>query len=120
MFNPNQVSAILDEIRRCAALSYSYDPTTTAQDRVKETLIQTHVVFQLVKPTRWFAKYWFRTDQAGQIDLMATSLGMIHLDNPLPYLWYQQHHTISPEDINSVKLILPRLLHAFSPAIGSS
>src|SRR5258705_19075 len=35
MFNPNQVSAILDEIRRCAALSYSYDPTTTAQDRVK-------------------------------------------------------------------------------------
>jgi hypothetical protein len=119
MFNPNQVSAILDGIRRCAALSYSYDPTTTTQDRVKETLIQTHVAFQLVKPTRWFAKYWFRTDDAGHIELMAEGLGLIHLDNPMPYMSYQQHHTISPEDVESVKRILPRLLHAFSPAIGS-
>src|SRR5260221_14142345 len=52
IFNPNQVNAILDDIRRCAALTYSYDPTTmAAQDGVKETLIQTHVAFQLVKPT---------------------------------------------------------------------
>src|SRR5260370_31137128 len=49
MFNPNQVSAILDEITRSAALSYTYDPTTTAQDRVKETLRQTHVALQFVK-----------------------------------------------------------------------
>jgi hypothetical protein len=117
MFNANQVNAIVDGIRRCAALSYSYDPATVAA--AQETLIQTHLAFQLVKPTRWFAKYWFRTDDLGQIDLMASSLGMIHLDNQLPYLWYQQHHTISLEDINSVKLILPRLLHAFSPSIGS-
>src|SRR5208282_1349325 len=119
MFNPSQVNAILDGIRRCAALSYSYDPTVAVQDRVKETLIQTNVAFQLIKPTRWFAKYWFRTDDAGHIDLMAEGLGLIHLRQSSPYLWYQQHHTISPEDIDSVKLILPRLLHAFSPAIGS-
>jgi hypothetical protein len=117
MCNANQVNAVLDEIRRCAALSYSYDPATVAG--AQETLIQTHLAFQLVKPTRWFAKYWFQTDDSGQIKLMANSLGTIHLDHPLPYLWYQQHHTISPEDINSVKLILPRLLHAFSPSIGS-
>src|ERR1700688_4082405 len=69
MFNANQVNAILDEIRRCAALSYSYDPATVAA--AQETLIQTHLAFQLVKPTRWFAKYWFQTDDSGQIKLMA-------------------------------------------------
>jgi hypothetical protein len=120
MFNPNQVNAILDSIPSYAALSYNYDPTVVAQDSVKETLIQTNVAFQLVKPTRWFAKYWFRTDDAGRIELMSTNLGTIHIDHSSnPYLWYQQHHTISIEDINAVKLILPRLLHALSPAIGS-
>jgi hypothetical protein len=120
MFNPNQVNAILDGIRRCAALSYSYDPATTpGQDRIRETLTHTQVAFQLVKPTRWFGKYWFQADDAGHIELMSNGLGMVHLDNPLPNLWYQQHHTISPEDVESVKLILPRLLHAFSPPIGS-
>jgi hypothetical protein len=120
MFNASQVNAILDAVRRCAALSYSYDPTTaTAQERVMDTLIHAHVAFQLVKPTRWFGKYWFRTDDAGHIESMSNSLGMIHLDNPLPYLWYQQHNTISPEDVELVRRILPRLLHAFSPAIGS-
>jgi len=119
MFNSNQVNAILDGIRRCAALSYSYDPTVAVQDGIKETLIQTHVAFQLVKPTRWFAKYWFRTDDAGHIELMAEGLGLVHLDNPQPYMSYQQHHTISLEDVESVKRILPRLLYAFSPAIGS-
>jgi len=120
MFNANQVNAILDAIRRCAALSYSYDPTTAAaQERVTHTLTHTHVAFQLVKPTRWFGKYWFRTDDSGHIESMSNDLGMIHLDNSLPYLWYQQHNTISPTDVESVKPILPRLLHAFSPAIGS-
>jgi hypothetical protein len=120
MFNANQVNAILDAIRRCAALSYSYDPTTaSAQDRVMDTLTHAQVAFQLVKPTRWFGKYWFRTDDVGNIESMSNGLGMIHLDNPLPYLWYQQHNTISPNDVESVKLILPRLLHAFSPAIDS-
>ena len=119
MFNANQVEATLQAIRRCAALSHSCDPTTVAQDRVRDTLVHTHMSFQLVKPTRWFSKYWFRTDDAGHIQLMSNGLGTIHLDNPKPYLWYQQHNTISPEDVESVKLILPRLLHAFSPPIDS-
>jgi hypothetical protein len=120
MFNASQVNAILDAIRRCAALSYSYDPTTAAaQERVMDTLIHSHVAFQLVKPTRWFGKYWFRTDDAGHIEPMSNGLGMIHLDNPLPYLWYQQHNTILAEDVEVVKRILPRLLYAFSPGTDS-
>ena len=119
MFNSNQVEAILEAIRGCAAVSYSYDSTTAPPDRVRDTLVHTHTAFELVKPTRWFAKYWFRADDASHIELMSGGLGMVHLDNPLPYLPYQQHNTISLEDVESVKQFLPRLLHAFSPPIGS-
>jgi hypothetical protein len=84
MFKANQIKAMLDAIRRCASLSYSYDPTTAAaQERAMGTLIHTHVAFQRVKPTRWFRKYWFRTDDAGHIESMSNDLGMIHLDNPV-------------------------------------
>lgn len=120
MFSASQVRAALDGVRRCAALSHSYDSTTASvQQRVRDTLVHTQLAFQLVKPTSWFGKYWLLTDGAGHIEAMSPDLGMIHLDNPFPSLSYQQHHTISLDDVELVKHILPGVFRAFSPATGS-
>jgi hypothetical protein len=120
MFNPNQVKAVLDAVRLEVAVEYTYDPASTQEEQVKSTLINTLVAFQLVKPTRWFEKYWFRTDDSGQIELSSHDVGMIHISHPGPYLEYQQHHTVTLDDVESVKECLPRLLHALHPAPSGS
>jgi hypothetical protein len=116
MFNQNQVTAILEAIRGFVALSYSYDPSSIAQSEVKGTLVHAQLALHLVKPTRWFGKYWLQMDDTGQIESSSKNLGFVHIDHPGPYLLYQQHHTITLEDIESVKRCLPSLLRAFSPS----
>jgi hypothetical protein len=120
MFNQNQVAAVLEAVRGFVALSYSYDPSLTRQQgSVRDTLVYTALAFLLVKPTRWFGKYWFRMDDQGQIEALSRDFGFIHLDHPSPYLWYQQHNTVTLEDVESVKRCLSRLLHAFFPGTVS-
>jgi hypothetical protein len=51
--------------------------------------------------------------------LCSSNLGTIHLDHLGPYLSYQQHNTISPEDVESVKQCFPNLFRAFSPVTVS-
>src|SRR6266404_6269551 len=120
MFNQNQVAAILEAIRGFIALSYSYDPSLVSQDLVRDTLIHTQLGLQLVKPTRWFGKYWLLVDDGGRIESSSKGLGFLHIDHPGPYLGYQQHHTILLVDIESFKGYLPRLLQAFSSSGVSS
>jgi hypothetical protein len=120
VFNPGQVKAALETVRDFVAISYSYDPSAaTPSERVRDTLVHTHAAFQLVKPTRSFAKYWFLMNDTGRIEMSSYDLGTIHLDNSGPYLAYQQHNTITSVDVESVKSRLPSVLHAFSPAIVS-
>jgi len=120
MFNPNQVKAVLDAVRREIAVEYVYDPASIQEEQVKSTLINALVAFQLAKPTRWFEKYWFRTDDSGQIESSSHDLGMIHISHPNPSLAYQQHHMVTLEDVELVKSCLPRVLHALYPAPSGS
>lgn len=120
MYNHNQVVAVLEAVRRELAIEYVYDPGSVNDEQVKQTLINTAVVFQLAKPTRWFERYWLRTDDTGQTESSSHELGMIHIYHANPFLEYQQHHTISLEDVETVKSCLPRVLQALSSAASGS
>jgi hypothetical protein len=55
-------------------------------------------------------------DDTGRIESSSKDFGFVHIDHSGPYLSYQQHHTITLGDVESVKRCLPKLLHAFSPS----
>ena len=119
MFNESQVRAALTAVQGSVALAYSYNPEVVPQDRARETLTHTHLAFQLVKPTPLFAEYWLRVDDAGRIASSSKDLAWIHINRPLPCLWYQQHHQIIHDDVEAVKRLLPKLFLAFAPTTVS-
>jgi hypothetical protein len=117
MLNMNQAKDVLEAVNGFVALSYEYDPSVLeGQGQIRNTLNHALIALQLVKPTRYFGEYWFLVDDTGRMVQFSSELTRIHLSQSEPYLWYQQHNTITLEDVETVKRCLPRLLHAFAPA----
>jgi hypothetical protein len=119
MFNASQVQAILCKVREAVSLSWNYDSALVSPSRVQDQLMQTRLAFQLVRPTSTFGEYWCVADDAGRISQSSRDLPWLHIRYAQPYLWYQQHHQITIEDIEAVKQILPKLFDAFAPPCGA-
>jgi hypothetical protein len=111
----------LHTLNESAVLSCTFDPNVVSAARVKQTLEHTSLLFQLVKPRRLFSEDWFELGPTSEIGACSRDLASlpVRIAGASAYLEYQQHHTITLADIETVKQCLPRLQTALDPGTSS-
>lgn len=116
---PGIDATVLEAISQAVSISCSFDPAVTRGPMVRDVLNHTAMAFQLSKPTRDFCENWGQLDD--KLQLEAASSRLRSYPNPLSnlYLDYQQHHSLSLDDLERTKRVLPRLHMAFEPGHGS-
>lgn len=111
---PPEDHATLHEL---VAISCKFDTTTATTVPLADIdhyLEVVAIALQLVKPTRGFLEYSLEFDSQRGVTSMSTSTQSVALQlmHSNPYLRYQEHHTIMPDDVKRAISLLTRVSQA--------
>jgi hypothetical protein len=104
-----------------AAITCEYDSAAPPcpVEEIDHHLEVVGVALQLVKPTTGFMDYRLHVDSEHGVRSVSIPAQHAHFAIVGPYLTYQQHHTVSPEDVKRAIGFLPVLSKAMELHHGS-
>jgi hypothetical protein len=110
----------LNRDMQLAISSTQEDGSLYSMEDIKHHLELVAIALHLAKPTPDFLEYWMVLDADGWVRYASSSIRMLPAHSSYMYLEYQQHHTITEQDVQRVIGILPLLSLAMERhAVGS-
>ena len=111
------------ELSKWLSLSCKYDASAPPSnpEEIEHTLGVIATALQLVKPTTDFCEFRLQCESDRGVTQVSIRTKILSaLQTQYPYLKYQQHHTISPQDVHRAVGVLPLLSKARGLNLGGS